>query len=145
MKKRLLVTAALLAIATVLPSASASAHGAVMIPFEKQVVSSNSTVTWWFGNAGSGSGTIETSLLATDVNPTGSVWHVRFDSWEVKSSGTACDDFGADLAGIVNLANGRVSLNGTIAKGNCRGSHIHVLAQLDLVDFSSVGTMRITG
>ena len=140
MKKRLVLLTALVTLATVVPAVGASAHGAVVIPFEKAVVDGPDPVVW---SGAAGSGFIVTSLNNSDVRATGNVWHVAFDEWLVKNSGTACDTFTADLAGIVNLGNGRVAMNGIVIEGDCEGSRIHVQAWL-ASDFSSQGTMRIT-
>ena len=138
MKKRFVLLAVLVTLATVLPAVGASARGAVVIPFEKAVVDDSGPVVWE-GFAGEGS--IRTIL--SDVRPTGNVWHVVFDTWTVEKTGTVCDSFTADLAGIVNLRNGRVAMNGTVTTGDCAGARIHVQAWL-ASDFSSQGTMRIT-
>ncbi len=144
MKKRFVLLAVLVTLATVLPAVGASAHGAVVIPFEKAVVSDlGDDPVEWAGVAGS-VGSIDTTLNGSDVKPTGNVWHVAFVEWVVTGSGTACDDFTADLAGIVNLGNGRVALNGIVITGDCAGARIHVQAWLDTTTFSSQGTMRIT-
>jgi hypothetical protein len=142
MKNRLLLIVALIMVATLLPTVGASASGAIAIPFEKSVKGGPDPVVW-SGTAGDG-GTIMTSLNGSDVREAGKVWHVVFATWTVLNSGTVCDDFTADLAGVVNLVNGRVSLNGTVTTGDCAGSQIHVGAWLDLSDFSSQGTMLIT-
>jgi hypothetical protein len=141
MKKRLIFLSALVALATVLPAVGASAHGAVVIPFQKSVIAGPDPVVW-SGDAGDGS--INTVLNGIDVTETGNVWHVAFDTWTVAGSGTACNSFSADLAGIVNLGNGRVAMNGIVTDGDCAGARIHVQAWLDTTTFSSQGTMRIT-
>ncbi len=140
MKKRVVLLAAIVALATVLPAVGASAQGAVVIPFEKEVVGGPDPVVW-SGDAGSGS--LLAVLNSSDVRPTGNVWHVAFGTWRVTDSGTACNSFTADLAGIVNLGNGRVAINGMVTDGDCVGAQIHVQAWL-ASDFSSEGTMRIT-
>ncbi len=139
MKHRPILVMALVVLATVLPAAGAAANGAVVIPFDKQFVSGSDPFQW---SGDAGDGTIFTTL--GDVNVTGNVWHLAFDSWLVEETGTTCDSFSADLVGILNLTNGRVSMNGTVTEGDCEGARIHVQARLDLVDFSSQGTMLIT-
>ena len=142
MKKRLVLLAAIVALATVLPAVGASAaQGAVVIPFEKTWFSGPDPTVW---RGFAGGGTVEAVLNDGDVRLTGNVWHVAFATWAVGETGTACNSFSADLAGIVNLSNGRVAMNGIVTKGDCLGAQIHVQAWLDTSDFSSQGTMRIT-
>jgi len=141
MRKRMILMAALAALAWMLPMAGASANGAVVIPFSKQVVSAGET-TVWSGTAGAG--TIMTALSSDDIRAVGPVWRVSFIRWVVTDSGTDCDDFTADVRGTLSTTTGRVSLNGTVTSGDCAGSGIHVQARLDLTDFSSEGRMRIT-
>jgi len=141
MKKRFVLLAVLVTLATVLPAVGASARGAVVIPFEKEATPASGSVVWE-GVAGNGS--IRTVLNDSDVRLTGNVWHIAFDTWTVEETGTDCNSFAADLAGIVNLGNGRVAMNGIVTDGDCAGARIHVQAWLDTATFSSQGTMRIT-
>jgi hypothetical protein len=104
----------------------------VTLEFEKELVDPGV----WSGTV-DGAGGIRTFL--TDLDETGKVWHVSFD-WFVLEA----PEFQAQVTGVVNLVTGNVSLNGTITDGDYEGSNIHVDAQLDLTDLSSIGTMTIT-
>lgn len=131
MRKRLVIILAIVMTLAAVPVGSAAAQGVVTLEFEKELVA---TGVW--------SGTVETDgsirTVLTDLRETGNVWHLTFD-WFVSDP-----DFTATVSGIAVLSTGQVSLNGTITQGVYAGASIHIDAQLDPTDLSSMGTMTIT-
>lgn len=139
-----LAVSVLLALLAIPASAShvAQANDPVELTFDKALTNpSADPEDWvWVGTVlGDQEGTLTTSLTPGPV--TGSIWHVSFN-WIVDADDSEFS-FTAQVAGILNLKTGRVVMNGVVVDGWLQGARIHIDAQLDFSDFSSVGVIRI--
>lgn len=138
MRKRITLILAIMILGTVVVALPATAgEGAVVIPFEKELIGTFGTTMVWEGTVGVGGG-LRTFLARDEIREAGKTWHVSFD-WYASDP-----TFVAEVEGTINLRNGRVAMSGWVTSGVYEGSRIIVRATLDLTDLSSEGTMLIT-
>jgi hypothetical protein len=122
-------------LATAGVQAAASPHPLLHLQFAKCATGPG---VWEGQVTGDVIGDLRTELRELAV--TGSIWHVRFD-WIIEAGEPS---FVGDLSGTLNLATGRVVMNGTVSEGQGEGARVHEEGQLVDPELSCFeGTIRV--
>jgi hypothetical protein len=120
MRKLVLITLVLSALAAAAPAANASS-APVRLSFDKVAVEPG---VWEGTVAGDIDGALTTRLLSNDIR--GPVWHVTFD-WIIDAG---AQSFTARLSGVLNTRTGKVVMNGNVISGYLLGAQVHEAGQL---------------